>query len=220
MAALEGVQAPGRGACQTLLEGGEQALGRGACPVGSVSGQPFSRPDWTEPEEEWQRVFGLVLGRTVSRAEVWAWREAVGGKAGKVLGRPRGLVLSGRGIPTRGQKLQVQFSPQSPEEICMVREEEVVEESRVEEEDRDRRFYGKLECRVPKGVPESTKLMVQVRVTWGNGVTQVLQALVDTGAEVNLVNPRVADPALFTKSTRPVRLGVANSHPLQGGGCP
>lgn len=39
----------------------------------------------------------------------------------------------------------------------------------------------------------------------------------DTGAEVNLINPNLLDPALFKPSPHPVRLGVANSHLLQGG---
>ncbi len=44
-----------------------------------------------------------------------------------------------------------------------------------------------------------------------------LEALIDTGAEINLINPNVAHKAVFKGSMKPVRLGSANSHQLQGG---
>ena len=76
---------------------------------------------------------------------------------------------------------------------------------------------GVLRCKKPRGLPKCTKLKIPVLVTWGDGTSQNMEALVDTGAEVNLVNPKLINSQLFTPSSRPVRLGVANSHLLQGG---
>ena len=57
-----------------------------------------------------------------------------------------------------------------------------------------------------------------VKATWSDGSSKKILALLDTGAEVNLVNPRVMDPHLFQTASRPVKLGVAKSHLLKGGG--
>ena len=66
-------------------------------------------------------------------------------------------------------------------------------------------------------IPKCSKLKIEVVATFTDGTSKVLQALVDTGAEVNLVNTKL-DPALkFQPSPKPVRLGVANSHTLEGG---
>ena len=53
--------------------------------------------------------------------------------------------------------------------------------------------------------------------TFADGTCQHLHALVDTGAEVSLINPKWVNPSLFTPSPKPIRLGVANSHLLEGG---
>ena len=50
-----------------------------------------------------------------------------------------------------------------------------------------------------------------------NGSTKELFALVDTGAEVNLINSKLIPPELFNPNPKPIRLGVANSHLLMGG---
>ena len=94
----------------------------------------------------------------------------------------------------------------------------------VEEEDEDDRkendkqvLHGIKEYKKSK-LPRDTKLKVKVTVEWMDGSRKELEALVDTGAEVNLINPKLMDSALFTPSSRPVRLGVANSLLLKGGG--
>ena len=79
-------------------------------------------------------------------------------------------------------------------------------------------FYGLHKCQVPKWLPKCRKLKISVTVQWQNGTSQNMKALVDTGAEVNLVNTRLVDQDLFAPAKKPVRLGVANSHLLQGGG--
>ena len=56
-----------------------------------------------------------------------------------------------------------------------------------------------------------------VLVTFADGSTKHLQALIDTGAEVYLLNPTLVDPNLFQPSPKPIRLGVANSRRLPGG---
>ena len=66
-------------------------------------------------------------------------------------------------------------------------------------------------------MPKATKLKVEVQVTWADGSTKTLQALVDTGAELNLINPKLLDPSLFSLSPKPIRLGMANSNILLGG---
>ena len=76
---------------------------------------------------------------------------------------------------------------------------------------------GVLRNKKSRGIPKCSKLKVTVLVTWADGTTQNMEALVDTGAEVNLVNPRVVSQNLLLPSKKPVRLVVANSHLLQGG---
>ena len=44
-------------------------------------------------------------------------------------------------------------------------------------------MFGTLRGRMPRGVPKSTKLKVEVTVTFTNGQSQALEALIDTGAE-------------------------------------
>ena len=78
-------------------------------------------------------------------------------------------------------------------------------------------YFGILKAKVPRNVPKSSKLKVAVLATFADGSTKTVQALIDTGAEVSLINPRLVDSALFQPSPKPVRLGVANSHRLPGG---
>ena len=78
-------------------------------------------------------------------------------------------------------------------------------------------YYGILKAKAPRKPPKSSKLKVEVLVTFADGSSKTLQALVDTGSEVSLINPSLVDPALFQPNPRPVRLGVANSHRLPGG---
>ncbi len=52
---------------------------------------------------------------------------------------------------------------------------------------------------------------------FSDGSTHTLQALVDTGAEVNLIHPKWVSAQLFYPSPKTIRLGVANSHLLEGG---
>ena len=84
------------------------------------------------------------------------------------------------------------------------------------EKNRDH-YYGVLKAKVPRSAPRSSKLKVAVQVTFADGTTKHLHALVDTGAEVSLINPGLVSPDLFKPSPKPVRLGVANSHRLPGG---
>ena len=79
-------------------------------------------------------------------------------------------------------------------------------------------FFGTHKAKRHKNVPKSSRLKVKVQVTWLDGTTKYLRALVDTGAEMNLINPSVMDSSLFRPSKHPIRLGVANTLHLQDGG--
>jgi hypothetical protein len=79
-------------------------------------------------------------------------------------------------------------------------------------------YYGISKFRRHRGKPRPNKLQIMVTATASDGTSRDILALVDTGAQVNLINPRVLDPGLFVPATKPVRLGSANSHPLPGGG--
>ena len=79
-------------------------------------------------------------------------------------------------------------------------------------------YFGVRKCKDPKGLPKCKKLKIPVTVQWSDGSEQTMEALVDTGAEVNLVKTSMVKPELFAPAKKPVRLGVANSHLLQGGG--
>ena len=86
-------------------------------------------------------------------------------------------------------------------------------------EDHDPRgpLFGHLKGRPERGIPKSLRLLVEVLVTFTDQSTTTLQALVDTGAEVSLINPKWVPAGLFFDSPKPIRLGVANSHLLLGG---
>ena len=77
--------------------------------------------------------------------------------------------------------------------------------------------WGVLRYKKPRGLPKCTKFKIPVLVTWGDGTSQSMDALVDTGAEVNLVIHKLINAHLFVPSSKPVRLGVTNSHLLQWG---
>ena len=70
---------------------------------------------------------------------------------------------------------------------------------------------------VPRGIPKSSKLILVGTLEEEPGIFTEVQALVDTGAEVNLINPAMVDSSRFQPSSRPVRLGAANSLRLSGG---
>ena len=78
-------------------------------------------------------------------------------------------------------------------------------------------LFGISTAKAHRHLPKNSKLKVAIQATFVNGTTKTLQALVDTGAEVSLINPPLVDPTLFEPSPNPVRLGVANSHSLPGG---
>ena len=90
-------------------------------------------------------------------------------------------------------------------------------EAETEEETAPKVFWGQKKNKNPR-LPKDTKLKVRVQVEWVDGSSKELSVLVDTGAEVNLINPKLMNPDLLVPSTHPVRLGVANSLLLKGGG--
>ena len=114
--------------------------------------------------------------------------------------------------PPYTQNKHVSFKNMPPLQI-----QAVTQENTEAMEERREHYYGVLKNRMPRTVPKSSKLKVAVQATFADGSTKMLQALVDTGAEVSLINPTVLDPSLFQPSPKPVRLGVANSHRLPGG---
>ena len=66
-------------------------------------------------------------------------------------------------------------------------------------------------------IPKNTKLLVKAKIQWDDGETKELKLLIDTEAEVNLINPKWVEENKFKRAQHPVKLGVANSHLLQGG---
>ena len=78
-------------------------------------------------------------------------------------------------------------------------------------------FFGTLKDKPSRSIPKCSKLKVRVTVTFADGSTRNLLALVDTGAEISLINPNLIDPSLFFPSPKPLRLGVANSNTMVGG---
>ena len=60
-------------------------------------------------------------------------------------------------------------------------------------------------------------MVLGIKLIFPDGTSQNVKALIDTGAEVNLVNRNLIAPHLFQPSPRPVRLGAANSTRLCGG---
>ena len=69
----------------------------------------------------------------------------------------------------------------------------------------------------PPHIPKSPKLLIHATTFDVFGSEVCLQALVDTGAEVKLVNFRKFEALDFHQAQHPVRLGAANSLRLSGG---
>ena len=109
-------------------------------------------------------------------------------------------------------KKTVSFGDISPLQI-----QAITEETKMALEKGRDHYFGILKTKLQRSVPKSSKLKVAVQATFADGTTKKLQALVDTGAEVSLINPGLVNPDLFQPSPKPVRLGVANSHRLPGG---
>ena len=61
-------------------------------------------------------------------------------------------------------------------------------------------------------------LKVAMTMYLSDGTSLPIKALIDTGAEVNLVSRSLIDPHLFQPSEKPVRLGAANATRVSGGG--
>ena len=90
------------------------------------------------------------------------------------------------------------------------------QEEEKKEEERSR--FSRLEPK-PEAPPKThSRLMVKMNVFFENGTSREVLALVDPGAEVNLIRRDIVDPKMFHDSAHPVRLGVANSTKLMGGG--
>ena len=50
-----------------------------------------------------------------------------------------------------------------------------------------------------------------------NGEARKVLALIDTGAEINVIHPRLVPEGMFRQSERPLRLGTANANCMVGG---
>ena len=59
--------------------------------------------------------------------------------------------------------------------------------------------------------------LIRVRVVLSDGTVRVLQALMDTGAQCNLIGTRILEPAMFQNSENPLRLVTATGESLPGG---
>ena len=62
-----------------------------------------------------------------------------------------------------------------------------------------------------------TKLVIGLKLEFSDGTSIPLSALIDTGAEVNLVNSKLIPQKFFSPAKKPVKLGAANSTRLIGG---
>ena len=109
----------------------------------------------------------------------------------------------------------VQFAPPEPSVVGTL---EVAKEETDGKIQHVEDYFGIQKCKEQKGLPKCRKLKIFVTVQWQDGTSQNMEALVGTGAEVNLVNTKLVNQDLFAPAKKPVRLGVANSHLLQGGG--
>ena len=63
----------------------------------------------------------------------------------------------------------------------------------------------------------NSRLIIAVLVHFADGTKKKMKALVDTGAEVNVIRRDLVDPSLLKPSPHPIRLGAANSTQLCGG---
>ena len=75
---------------------------------------------------------------------------------------------------------------------------------------------GHLVRGVLRNVPKCTKLKIAVMVEFEDGSVKEMQALIDTGAEINVIHPKHVPPETFVASKRPLRLGMVNAICLQG----
>ena len=50
-----------------------------------------------------------------------------------------------------------------------------------------------------------------------NGEWKEVEALIDTGAEINVIHPRLVPEGMFKESKKPLRLGTANANSMKGG---
>ena len=64
---------------------------------------------------------------------------------------------------------------------------------------------------------ESLQLLLKIPARLDNGDEVVLSALIDTGAEANLVQTRVLPSSMFFPAQTPLNLVTANGCPLMGG---
>jgi hypothetical protein len=64
---------------------------------------------------------------------------------------------------------------------------------------------------------KDVRLTLDIVLTFAPGVTRKVRALVDTGAEVNLLRRGIASPEYLTPVKRPLKLATASREPLPGG---
>ena len=74
-----------------------------------------------------------------------------------------------------------------------------------------------LDKGISKKIPKGTKLKVPVTICFSDEGVREVEALVDTGAEINVIHPRLVPEGMFVPSKRPLKLGMANSACLKGG---
>ena len=66
-------------------------------------------------------------------------------------------------------------------------------------------------------IPKSERLKVTAQIQFANGQAREIEALIDTGAEINIIHPRHVPEGMFEDSKKPLRLGMCNAVRLQGG---
>ena len=74
-----------------------------------------------------------------------------------------------------------------------------------------------LHSSFPRDKKKFSKLLLPLHIYFADGTHKKIHALVDTGAEVNLIKRSLVDSRFFSPSAHPVRLGAANSTRLDGG---
>ena len=78
-------------------------------------------------------------------------------------------------------------------------------------------FLGHLERSVPRSQPKLRKLNLLAHLHFPNGAVKEVEALVDTGAEINIINPKFVPDGAFENAKKPLRVGMANAVCLKGG---
>ena len=71
--------------------------------------------------------------------------------------------------------------------------------------------------RTPRRASKAKQIKVPVPLQWPNGSIQKLQALVDTGAEVNLVEKGLLSDRLMCDASQPLSFVTASGQPLEAG---